>query len=181
MFGCRVWEERLITKVERRFVCMGCSVSKKKKNAIRPPGYEDPDLLASVTPCKFLVWNRNSIIISNVTKKTCFSRLRRNSNFVLHLTLGWTTVTVAEVEALYELFKKLSSSIIDDGLIHKVFLLSFFVTQREDPTFLLRSFVFVYALEFIMRCCRKNFSWLYLEIGTARTFSLIGYVYILTA
>ncbi|WZY79463.1 calcineurin B-like protein 4 isoform X3 [Brassica napus] len=57
---------------------MGCSLSKKKKIAIPPPGYEDPDLLASVTP-----------------------------------------FTAAEVEVLYELFKKLSSSIIEDGLIHK--------------------------------------------------------------
>ncbi|KAH0908708.1 hypothetical protein HID58_032029 [Brassica napus] len=81
---------------------MGCSLS-KKKNAIRPPGYEDPDLLASVTP--------------------------------------WTIVTVAEVEALYELFKKLSSSIIDDGLIHKEeFQLALFRNRNQKNLFADRIF-----------------------------------------
>ncbi|XP_031269308.1 calcineurin B-like protein 4 [Pistacia vera] len=54
---------------------MGCVLTKKSR---RPPGYEEPTVLAAETP-----------------------------------------FTVSEVEALYELFKKLSSSIIDDGLIHK--------------------------------------------------------------
>ncbi|XP_057994145.1 calcineurin B-like protein 8 isoform X2 [Hevea brasiliensis] len=63
------------------------------KQSRKRRGHEDPIILASETPC--------------YAKKSC-----QNGHFDC-------CVTINEIEALYDLFKKLSSTIIDDGLLHK--------------------------------------------------------------
>ncbi|XP_008797765.1 calcineurin B-like protein 9 isoform X2 [Phoenix dactylifera] len=69
------------------------------------------------------------------------ARISRNKTFRDLARLADDSVTVNEVEALFELYKKLSSSIIDDGLIHKEELqLALFKTPSGENLFLDRVF-----------------------------------------
>ncbi|XP_019437363.1 PREDICTED: calcineurin B-like protein 7 isoform X1 [Lupinus angustifolius] len=84
---------------------MGCYFSTSKK--AKTPGYEEPSVLASETPCKY----------------------------------PSSSITVSEVEALYELYKKLSNSVIQDGLIHKEeFQLALFRNKNKRNLFADRIF-----------------------------------------
>ncbi|KAL2894916.1 Calcineurin B-like protein 4, partial [Bienertia sinuspersici] len=82
----------------------------------RVPRYEDPTILALETPCEYAFY---------YSYRTVFRRKSVSEE-----------VTESEVEALYELFKKMSSSIIDDGLINReAFQLTLFRNSKRENLF----------------------------------------------
>ncbi|XWS61597.1 hypothetical protein CRYUN_Cryun07bG0139600 [Craigia yunnanensis] len=78
----------------------------------------------------------------SLTACFCLKKVRHKSEYEESIILASETpFTVNEIEALYDLFKKLSSTIIDDGFIHKEeFHLALFKNSSKQNLFADRVF-----------------------------------------
>jgi hypothetical protein len=93
---------------------MGCVSSRQFNRTSRD---EDPTILAKETTCK----NADDDDLPRVKKKkrSFFVMFCRSAATLAHLLLVFA-VSANEVEALRELYRKISHSVFKDGLIHKV-------------------------------------------------------------
>ncbi|KAL6520433.1 Calcineurin B-like protein 3 [Orobanche hederae] len=101
----------------------------------QPRGLENPETLARET-----VYTAFQPIYDNDSPPDNILQVSGKLG-IMRLYIKMHQFSVSEIEALYELFKKISSAVIDDGLINKEeFQLALFKTNKKESLFADRVF-----------------------------------------